>query len=194
MIKFEPRVMWPDGLPRTEKPKPSKFSDKALHDVLNSLRKELALVKAAEITLCSELPLGRSGVPIQGWKRGDDPGVVLYYTAGGRKLCIPADHWDYPLCNIHAITKTIEALRGIERWAGGAMAGMVAFQFAALPAAATPWWMTELDLGPEATLADAEESFVKLTKIHHPDLTGRGDGSKQARLNEAIAEARKVLE
>jgi len=52
-------------------------------------------------------------------------------------------------------------------------------------------WESALRVGPHANLADCERAYRKLARGSHPDAGG--SVAEMARLNAAIAEARKVL-
>jgi hypothetical protein len=61
-----------------------------------------------------------AGRPYVG-QRISDSGAAVYFTRKGRDQCIACDKWDSVRDNLHAIGKTIEALRGIDRWGTGEM-------------------------------------------------------------------------
>jgi hypothetical protein len=48
-------------------------------------------------------------------------------------MCFACDRWDSVADNVQAIRKTIEALRGIERWGTGDMVQRAFAGFVALP-------------------------------------------------------------
>ncbi len=49
-------------------------------------------------------------------RKPDDRGVAVYFTHLRRSMCFTCDKWDQVEDNLYAIVKTIETLRGIERW------------------------------------------------------------------------------
>jgi hypothetical protein len=49
----------------------------------------------------------------------DDVGVAVYFSYRNQQRCFACDRWNRIQDNMQAISKTIEALRGIERWATG---------------------------------------------------------------------------
>ena len=54
-------------------------------------------------------------------------------------MCFACDKWRDVYDNIYAIGKTIEALRGIERWGTGDMVEQAFTGFVALPSPKSPW-------------------------------------------------------
>jgi DnaJ-domain-containing protein 1 len=117
-------------------------------------------------------------------------GVAVYFTYRGRQMCFACDQWDRIQDNIHAIRKTIEALRGIARWGTGDMMERAFTGFEALPApgqhAKRPWWQV-LGVSRDASPQTIKEAYRSKAKACHPD-TG-GDETLMAELNAAYSEA-----
>lgn len=122
-----------------------------------------------------------------------DPGVALYFTWRKRPYGFGSDRWTRQADNIAAIAAHLDAMRGIERW------GVGSIEQAFTGYLALPWldapkpWREVLGIGDRpGTLAEMEDRFTKLAKIHHPDRPG-GNAQKMAELNRAIGEARDEL-
>jgi hypothetical protein len=93
-------------------------------------------------------------------KRVADTGVAIYFIRKGKQMCIHCDRWDRVEDNIHAIAKTIEAMRGIERWGTG---DMVDATFTGVLAISAPDdWRTVL--GHPTTLEQAEAAYRKAAR------------------------------
>src|SRR5262245_54177038 len=73
-------------------------------------------------------------------------GSAVYFTHKGRQMCFACDRWDKMEDNLHAVSKTIEALRGIERWGTGEMVQQAFTGFVALPGN-SPWEVLGLNPG-----------------------------------------------
>ena len=99
-------LSWPPGWPRTKIREASKFKA-ALAAAMTGLQTELRLLGAKSVVISSNVTLGA--------ERPDDPGIAVYLIYDGQQGCIPCDRWRTVAENIHAIAKTIEAMRKIER-------------------------------------------------------------------------------
>src|SRR4029453_279697 len=91
--------------------------------------------------------------------------------------------------NIHAIRKTIEALRGIARWGTGDMMERAFTDFEALPApgqhAKRPWWQV-LGVNQHATAAEIKTPCRRQAMACHPDHGG--NEALMAEVNAAYSE------
>lgn len=182
-------LCWPEGRSRTESAKRqrSRFKTKftmAMHSTLAELRR----LDASNVVVSSNVPTGRGGLPLASAKRVDDVGVAVYFTRKGKKGCFACDRWDKVEDNIHSIAKTIEAIRGIERWGTGDMveAALVGFALLSSP----DDWRSEL--GHPTTREEAEAAYRQRSRTAHPDLPG-GSHERMARLNRARDAARAAL-
>lgn len=186
-------LCWPEDRPRTTSRKLSRF-DQTVHTAMENLQAELRRIGAKDPIISTSIPLRRDGLPLSKPPVDGDPGVAVYFTRKGQPTCIACDQYFYAEDNIQAIAKTLEAIRGIERWGGSNLMEQTFAGFSALPAASTVaigWWST-LGVSPDATLAEAEAAYRRLAKANHPD--NGGSHERMADLNSAIEEARKAKE
>lgn len=150
-------------------------------------------------------------------KPNGDAGVAAYWTvnvhrAGQTVLvpyCMPCDKWLRVADNLSAVARSIEALRGMDRW--GCVSVEQAFSgFAALPPGSgetvgvpsTPPvdWRVELSMGrpwPEGMdqaelLLIARTRYRQLMQDAHPDRPG-GSQERASLLNRALESAEKEL-
>ena len=91
------------------------------------------MLRATKVVISTNIPLRRDGLPYAGQAQPNDPGVAVYFTTNDRTTCLACDRWKTVAENIYAIAKTIEALRGIERWGSKDAVGAAFLGFAALP-------------------------------------------------------------
>lgn len=175
MTKAYP-LQWPAGHPRTAMPARSHF-DTAPGQALNRLMRELALLRAKHVVVSTNIPIRRDGLPYASFsgKEPVDKGAAIYFlSAGGQQMCFACDKWDRVHDNIHAIAKTIDALRGIERWGSGNMMHRAFSGFALLEAPHKPWWQV-LNVSSQASEAEILDAFRRLAKERHPDAGGSLD-------------------
>jgi hypothetical protein len=188
-------LRWPVGWERSAKRVQSKFNT-PLGKAMNSLTAEVGRVLgASHLVICSDLPLKADATPRMD-RDPVDPGVAVYFQRNGSPVVFACDQYDVVRDNVLAIAKTIEALRGIERW-GASDAMERAFRgFAALhePERVTPW--NEI-LGFNALQVPALDSdliemrYKRLAQERHPDRGG--DEKSMQELNRARAEGLKVV-
>ena len=184
-------LYWPEGRPRTPsyRRNSSRFQT-GWGDALKFLQAEVGRIRGARLVISTNVPLRNDGLP-RANVVVDDTGVAVYFDLKGRQVVFACDRWYKVHDNIYAIGKTIEALRGIERWGSGDMMEAAFRGFAALPPAvvtAPPWRDV---LGLAGPLADVELRFRELARNAHPDRGGSHE--RMAELNAAIAEARAEL-
>lgn len=201
-------LCWPPGRPRTPASRRdrARFHTKQSSGIDNGvyrhpekhrvtltkardlLFEELRRLGAAGGLLSSDLRLRQDGLPMAGQRQPDDPGAAVYFKHDGNEVAFACDRWDRVEDNILAIAKTIEALRGIERWGTGDMVAAAFTGFAALPAARVAhraWWIV-LDVPQDADIDTVQDRYRQLAKDNHPDRGG--DEEVAAEINGAWAE------
>jgi DnaJ-like protein len=137
---------------------------------------ELQRLEAREpVVISTNMRTRLDGLPAGGQAEPADPGVAVYFMLDGSETCIAIDRFDRVADNLRAIAKTIEAMRGVERW-GGASLVAAAFQgFQGLPApgeTSTPSWWSVLGLSEHATREEIESAGRRLAAETHPDKGG----------------------
>ncbi len=185
-------LQWPHAWPRTadHKKERSNFKQKGsgsfgglsrttFQAAGSLLYSELGRLGARSIVLSSNLRLRGDGVPYATQERNVDQGVAVYFVREGKEQCIPCDKWDRAEDNIKAIGKTIEALRGIERWGAKNMVDAAFRGFQALPSPdmvmAMPQqrsWHDVLGVSSEAPEAVRKAAYRALARTAHPDTGG----------------------
>lgn len=186
---------WPTGRPRLQpyERETSRFDPqgrRTIYRARNDLIEELTRLGASNTVISSNLRVRADGGLYANQRKPEDPGVAVYFMLGGTQHAMACDCWSAVKDNCHAITLTIRALRGIERWGSEDMQRAAFHGFHALPPPPgdeNPWWVV---LGVERAdhLADIEASYRRLSKRAHPDLGGTT--ADMQRLNVAWAEAK----
>jgi hypothetical protein len=181
-------LLWPENRERTPewKRRHSQFSV-TFGQARTHLLNELAKMGARNIVISSNQPVRQDGLPLAVKTRIDDPGVAVYFTRDGKAQCLPCDEWHGVLANLRAIGKTVEALRGIERWGAKAMLDAALEGFAALPAGRSDGWWSVLGVAPTADATIIEAAWRVLAKRHHPDAGG--DPARFRAIQEAYEQA-----
>lgn len=179
-------LQWPANFPRHTGSRESAKFRTELGSALRNLTKQLELMGAKGLVLSSNCTLGQSNAP--------DPGVCAYFTYDGMQLAIPCDRWNNVASNVQAIALTVEAMRGMNRWGAKHMIRAMFTGFKALPAGGTQkrGFRDVLELCLGDGIGNAELQYRKLSLSRHPDRGGSHEA--MAELNEAIAEARRVLQ
>ena len=185
---------WPPGWPRTKKPQRSRFGQRSgkhlsLQKITMTRARDFLLdeleqkLKAKNIVISTNLALRNDGLPRANQKTPDDTGVAVYFTLKGQQKCFPCDKWDRVEDNIYAIAKTIDALRGIDRWGSQSMVDATFNGFKALPDPNAKISWRDVFAMPEniwpgygkITKSTLIDRYRKLIKIHHPDKGGDAD-------------------
>lgn len=178
-------LAWPQGWPRTAPQRRERWPAKvALSAALAELHAELGRLGVKGVVLSSNCTLGMENAP--------DPGVVAYGMHNGQRIAIPCDRWNSVAGNVRAIARTIEAMRGMERWGAKHMITAMFQGFTALPAAGPgqKHWREVLIYYPDSkpTRADLEARRRDLAKTAHPDRAGGSDAA-MADINAAFDQA-----
>lgn len=161
-------LAWPRGWPRTEPGKRERARfDTTVPRALSFVQEEVRRLGGKSLVISSNFTLGVSSP--------EDPGVCVYFDYQGASAGIPCDRWLKVEDNLHAIGKTIEAMRGIERWGAKHMV-KAAFQgFAALPAPGDTTgrpWHEVLGVSAEASSTEVDTAHRRLRSKYHPDKPG----------------------
>jgi hypothetical protein len=194
-------LQWPVGRERTSgysrksapfKTTPGRARDELLH--------QLKLLGARDVVISTNVATYfRGGQEIMYADQSaakHDPGVAVYYTWKGDQYCFACDKWNSVTDNIQALMKTVDAIRGIERWGTGEMVKAAFSGFKALPQPAETnpmdWYaILELSKNRIITETDIKEAYRKKAMVCHPDRGG--NPQEFARLHNAYLEAMRQL-
>ena len=185
---------WPIGRMRTNEYK--RKSD-PFHMPSSKIRyeigRELKLMRVNDYVISSNIATRHDGLPYANQKAPDDPGVAIYFTRKGKEFCISCDQYRSVDANLRAIGKTVEAIRGIERWGTEEMMDAAFTGFAALPESTivTPYqarpWYDVLEVSQNASEGVIRAAYRQKLKTAHPD--GGGSVEQFNELQKAAKEA-----
>lgn len=167
-------LCWPSGWPRCRTPERARFG-LTFANARDELVAELSRMGAKGVILSTNIPLRRDGLPYAGQREPADAGVAVYFQWKGKPMTFACDRWDMTKDNIRAIGKTIEALRGIERWGASDMMERAFSAFVSLPppgdAVDLSCWSV-LGIQPRSSRSEIDRAYRELAKEAHPDRGG----------------------
>ena len=183
---------WPAGWPRTKFPQKSRF-DVSFAGSRDGLVDELNRLHARNVVLSTNVELNRYGLPYANQSDPADKGVAVYWTTQkGEQRCIGCDKWSSVKDNMRAIAKTVEALRGLERWGSSQIVDRAFAGFKALPDLSgsnhRAWWEI-LGVDPNCGTDEIKRRRIELARLYHPDSGSTPDNDMMARINAAVDEA-----
>jgi len=197
-------LSWPSGWKRT--PGYSRIwgaFDGTLDQVRTALLKEIDLLALGNlesrtrtvrnsVVISTNMPLRRDGEVNASAREPVDPGVAVYFTRNKKPVCLACDKYDRVWKNMRAIQKTIEALRGIERWGSSQLLDRAFEGFTALPERTGPSCWDILGIPPGSNEEQIVTAWRSKAKEHHPDSGGSHDAMSalNAAKDIAIATAR----
>lgn len=192
MIDHHP-LHWPDGVPRTPtyQRRRARF-DTSLEVASVGVYDELRRLGATDPILSTNVPTRKDGMPRSTAREPLDPGAAIYFRLDGKPVSMACDRWDRTKDNVQALRKTIEALRGIERWGSSDMVNRAFTGFQSLPASGAEDWRAVLDIkGHNVPWPAVKARYHELAQRAHPDRGG--SDAEMSRLNQALDAAKREL-
>lgn len=187
-------LKWPDGRPRTQRYRVARARfETTTEQARILLGDEVRRLGGRLPVLTTNVQLRQDGHPCSNRRPPDDCGVAVYFVYKGKSMCFACDRWDRVEHNIKAIAKTIEALRGIERWGTGDALERAINAFEALPEPdrRETWWNV-LGIFRNSTEAEVKAAWRLLATTYHPDKQG-GSQARMSEINAARDEAIKEI-
>ena len=184
-------LQWPLGWKRTQNPLRSRFEPGSVYAESYVVLQELRRLGASEIVISSNMQYKADGTPYARQPNISDTGVAVYFKLNGNEQCIPCDKWLRLEDNLRAIAKSIEALRGLDRWGAKEFVSAAFRGFKALPesGSAAPlrrdWWVV-LGVSSQANALEVKAAYREKLKLTHPDMGG--DPSEFAEVQTAYDE------
>jgi hypothetical protein len=151
----------------------------------DSLIREIHLLGGRDVILSTNISLRQDGLPYANQPQPDDPGVAVYFRFKDKPMVFACDKHTNVKDNVRAIGKTIEALRGIERWGASDMMERAFTGFQALPPpeGKEPWFLV-LQLPESSPASVVEAQYRRLRSAYHPDKP-HGDSAQFRRVQQA---------
>lgn len=183
-------LQWPAGWARTPsyRQKPSPFGV-SLAVARDTLIQEVKRLGGRNLVINSNLRLRQDGFPYAQQSRIDDHGIAVYFDYRGKPMCFACDKYRAMEANMRAIQKTIDALRGIERWGASDMMERAFTGFTAIEHAPKQEWWDVLCVRRDASRDVIDMAYRRLRSEHHPDRGG--DPEKFRAVQKAYEEATK---
>lgn len=169
---------WPPFRERTQGPWRRKANFKTTQArARDELLRQLNLLNATDIVISSNVATYTRGGQVFMYAdqiaASQDPGVAVYYKWRNEQYALACDQWTTVTDNLQALNKTVEAIRGIERWGTGEMMKAAFSGFKALPVSEpVQKWYEVLGLTWSANKDQVREAYRRLAMIHHPDKGG----------------------
>lgn len=177
-------LAWPAGWPRAQSRVWGQFKG-TLDAARGELLEEIDLLVLGvdkrhftvrkHVVISTNKPLRKDGEIHAGAPEPADPGVAVYFERKKKPVCLACDKYDRVWKNIRAVAKTIEALRGIERWGSTQLLNRAFTGFAALPERTGPDVWELLGIGADAGEAEILAAYRERAKSAHPDKGGSHD-------------------
>ena len=167
-------LCWPVGRPRTRFRTHSSFKTSE-GKARDELLREIERLGGRDVILSTNMPLRQDGLPYSSKRLISDSGVAVYFTYKKKPVCFACDKFNAIGDNMHAIGKTIEALRGIARWGTGDMMDRAFTGFEALPAPAQWWDVLGFATSNGVTTEQINDAYRRKAMDCHPDRGGNSD-------------------
>lgn len=179
MITEASPLQWPNGWSRTENPNRSRFDNPSIAQASDKITNEMRLFGGSDLIISSDLRLKKDGMPYSNQRTPEDQGVAVYFIWDNVQKVIACDSFDKIGCNLWAIAKTIEAMRGIDRWGCSEIINKAFTGFTALPENASEsnyqsWWEI-LKFPKDANEKEIKAAYRILSKRFHPDIIGHSE-------------------
>ncbi len=180
MDKFP--LHWPTGYARTNNRKKSAFKTSG-NNAQEGLCHEIKLMGAHSLIVSTNVHVRSDGmIYSDGLGRNiDDPGVAIYFKYKKQDIAMCCDQYLTVGENIHALAKSIEAIRGMERWGVSDFIERAFTGFTALPEGrvynlpAKKEWYEILEVKENASVEEIKNSYHKKAKEYHPDAGGSNE-------------------
>lgn len=169
-------LQWPVGYKRTD-PQHRKHAQfkTSFASARDCTIAELKRMGCKLIIISSNIPLKKDGlpyaVPFGKTNVVDDVGIAVYFDMDGTKV-IACDAYPTLDDNMQAIFKTIEALRGIDRWKCSEIISRSFTGFTALPETVGEDPYRVLGINRGASKTDIKRAYTKKLFEVHPDHGG----------------------
>lgn len=177
MIEAYP-LQWPVGYPRTKYPERNDRFDGTFAKSRDEIVYQLNKMGAKDVVISTNVPLRRDGLPYAsfGVKDFGDNGVAVYFSIDKEPSVLCCDKWQRIEWNMRAIVKTIDAMRGLDRWGVSEILKRVFTGFKAIPENTNSQaWYNILGVKEDASQNEIKSAYRNLSKVLHPDVGGNSN-------------------
>lgn len=173
-------LYWPEGWRRTPVGRVTwsrfKVSEGRARDEMVN---EVYRLGGRKMIVSTNVELRLDGLPYAGRKDPVDRGVAVYFELDGKPITIACDQYLCVWENMRAIGKTIECLRGIQRYGASDLMERAFMGFAQLTYAPEPeWWQVLGVEHDERRLDTIRPKYRELASKNHPDVGGTEEQMK----------------
>lgn len=182
---------WPDDYPRTQRRERARFNT-GFAAARDGIVEELRRMHARHVVVSTNIPTKANGLPYAGQKTPDDPGVTVYFYWRNRQHALACDRWTTVADNLQALRKSIEAMRGLDRWGASGILERAFEGFQRLDAPESRTWWEVLGVPPDAPWEKIWKAHKQRRRQTHPDLGG--DAGEFHRVEQAMERARQERE
>lgn len=187
-------LCWPVEIARAKYQIDSPFGRERLHHTSTDtadLEREIRLMGGQKLVCSSNLRVKPNGMPYANQAQLiEDPGMAVYWERKDENYVLTCDKYHKAGCNLRAIVKHIDALRGTERWGCGTLAqAFTGYLRIEEQSGGVPWWET---LGFDEPTFDVDAvvtAYKARAMICHPERP-TGDRDEWDRLQDAVKQAK----
>ncbi len=188
---------WPLGYKRATSRKKSSFKQ-TMDQSQRFLRDELRRLGTTDLIVSTNIPVRKDGGMYTDYmsRKIDDPGVAIYFKYKGKDVAMCCDQYATVWENTYALGKSIEAIRGMERWGVSefldrAFTGFLAIEgpVQMLSEQQKSWWEI-LGVKRDELVDNIKTLYKNKAKELHPD-TPTGNGVMFMELQAAYEAAKK---
>lgn len=185
---------WPAGWERTKRARREPPYRVSLAAATSDLMGELKLAGARYVTLSTNVPLRRDGLPRNDHEPADPGAAVYWLSRDDKPMVMACDCWCRVRGNVRALGMAVTALRSMERSGASQLLERAYSGFAALPAnVQRRSWREVLGIAPGQHVTRELLHLVRrgwVAKVH-PDAGGSHE--QMAEINRAYDEALQEL-
>ena len=190
-------LKWPAGKSVT----PAMARRRAMFDTTmgkarDFLIKELKMLGATHVVISSNVETYKKGTRdvmyADQTAAKSEPGVAVYYQWDGVAYCMACDKWDSVTDNLQALNKSVNAIRGLERWGTGDMVKAAFAGFKELPGPGVKSCWEVLGINITTDKATIKKAYRILADKFHPDKGGSHE--LMSELNVAYMDATSICE
>lgn len=186
-------LQWPSGFERSRYKKYSQFKCTTAQ-ARDGVLYEVSRLGGKNVIISSNVPVKRDGNLYSNMKPVDgDNGVAVYFTWKNDQYVLACDTYYGLHENLRAIEKSIEAIRGLERWGASDILSRAFTGFKALNMPSAKKWHDVLGVSLNANEAQIKKAYRELCKLYHPDIEETGNADKFLEISTAYNQGMEAI-